>query len=116
MAASAKSVNTGISAKKVRRIVDLVRGKKVEDALQALQFMPSPAAGQVAKVVRAATANAENEMLSRASDLKIVEIYADEAKSLKRIRALPRGRAARISKRSSHITVVVEEEERQLGQ
>ena len=111
MAVSATAVNTGISVKKVRPIVNLVRGKRVEEAIRMLQFLPSPAAAQVVKVVKSATANAENEMLSQASDLRIIEIYANEAKRLKRIRALPRGRAGRINKRSSHITVVVEEEE-----
>ena len=86
MAASAKAKNTGISVKKIRPIVDLVRGKKVDEALETLRFLPSPAAVRVAKVVKSASANAENEMLVRASDLRIVVIYADQATSLKRFR------------------------------
>jgi large subunit ribosomal protein L22 len=111
VAVSATTVNTGISVRKVKLIIDLVRGKKVEEALQILQFMPSPVAALVAKVVRSATANAENELLSRVSDLRIVEIHANEGARLKRFRARAKGRAARISRRSSHITVVVDEEE-----
>jgi len=116
MASTATANNTGISVRKIQRIINLVRGKAVEEALQILQFMPSPAANEVAKVLKSASANAENEMLSTLSDLRIVEIYANEAVGLKRIRALPRGRAARIHKRSSHITVVVDEQEATRGQ
>ena len=111
MAVSATEKDTGISAKKLKPIVDLVRGKRVEEALQMLDFQPSPAAARVAKVVRSATANAENELLARSSELRIVEIYANEGPRLKRLRARARGRAARIIKRSSHITVVVDEED-----
>ena len=116
MAPSATAKNTGIAAKKVKPIIDLVRGKGVEEALNMLRFLPSPAAAQVAKVVKSASANAENELLVRPSDLRIVAIYANEGTRLKRIRALARGRAARINRRSSHITVVVDEEESARGQ
>ena len=116
MASTATANNTGISVKKVKPVVDLVRGKMVEEALHILQFMSSPAANEVARVIKSASSNAENEMLSTVSDLKIVEIYANEATGLKRIRALPRGRAARTHKRSSHITVVVDEQEAALGE
>ena len=109
MAVSATANNTGVSVKKAKLIVDLVRGRKVEEALRILQFLPSPVAGQVAKVVKSAAANAENEQLSRSSELRIMEIYVNESTSLKRFRARARGRAARITKRSSHITVVVDE-------
>ena len=111
MPVSAKSTNTGISVKKLKPIVDLVRGKPVEDALQLLQFLPSPAAARVAKVVKSAAANAENELLARTSDLRIVEIFANEGPRTKRFRARARGRVARIIRRNSHITVVVDEQE-----
>ena len=111
MAIRATTTNTGISAKKLKPIVDLVRGKGVEEALEMLQFLPSPAAARVAKLVRAASANAENELLARPEDLRIVEIYANEGPRLKRFRARARGRASRIIKRNSHITVVIDEEE-----
>ncbi len=111
MAVSATAKNTGVSVKKLLPIVDLVRGMNVEEALAMLRFMPSPAAAHVAKAVRSATANAENELLARSEDLRIVEIYANEAPRTKRVRARARGRMARIIRRSSHITVVVDDEE-----
>ncbi len=111
MSVRATTKNTGISAKKLKPIVDLVRGRKVDDALTTLRFLPSPAAARVSKVVKSAAANAENELLARTSELRIVEIYANEGPRLKRFRARARGRVGRINRRSSHITVVVDEEE-----
>jgi large subunit ribosomal protein L22 len=111
MAISATAKNTGVSVKKLLPIVDLVRGKNVEEALDTLAFLPSPAAAHVARVVKSAAANAENEIFSRPSDLTITEIYANEGPRLKRFRARARGRANRIIKRNSHITVVVDEGE-----
>ena len=113
MAVKALSKNTGLSVKKLKPIIDLIRGMPVSDALNALQFMPSPAAARVAKVVKSAAANAENEIFASPQNLKIVEIYANEGPSIKRFRARARGRAARIIRRSSHITVVVDEKEGQ---
>ena len=114
MPIKASATNTGISVKKLMPIIDLVRGSKVEDALTTLQFLPSPAAAQVAKVVKSAAANAENELYLNASNLKVVEIYANEGPQLKRFRARARGRASRIIKRNSHIIVVVDEIEEEL--
>ena len=111
MPVRAVSTNTGISVKKVKPIIDLVRGKKVDDALQVLRFLTSPVAARVAKVVKSAASNAENELLARSSDLTIVEIFANEGPRLKRFRARARGRVAKIIRRNSHITVVVDEEE-----
>ncbi len=111
MPATASAKNTGISVKKLKPIVDLVRGKRLDEAMEILQFLPSPAAAQVAKVVKSAGANAENELLANTSDLRVVEIYADEGPRLKRFRARARGRGARIVRRNSRITVVVDEEE-----
>ena len=116
MAISATATNTGISAKKAKPVLDLVRGMNVDDALEVLRFLPSPVAAQVAKVLKSATANAENELLARTSDLRIVETYADEAPRLKRFRARARGRMVRIIRSSSHITVVVDEKETGLGE
>ena len=103
--------DTGISARKIRPIIDLVRGKKVEEALTILQFVPTPHARVVAKVIKSAAANAENNYQLAVSDLKISSIYADEGRTLKRYRARSRGMASPILKRSSHITVVVTEQE-----
>ncbi|MCH8205475.1 MAG: 50S ribosomal protein L22 [Chloroflexi bacterium] len=111
MAVKATAKNTGVSVRKMKLIVDLVRGRRVEKALETLQFLPSPAAEQVARVLKSAAANAENELLARTSDLRIVEIYANEAPRTKRFRARARGRAAKVIRRNSHITVVVDEEE-----
>ena len=111
MVVSATAKNTGVSVKKLLPIVDLVRGKNVADALDILSFLPSPAAAHVARVVKSAASNAENEIFVQPSDLTITQIYANEGPRLKRFRARARGRADRIIKRNSHITVVVDENE-----
>ena len=103
--------DTGVSPRKVRLLVDMVRGKKVDEALNLLRFTPSPNAQVVAKVVKSAAANAENVFQVPTSDLKIVRIFADEAPTLKRFYPRSRGRVSPILKRSSHITVVVAEQE-----
>ncbi len=111
MEAIAVAKDTGISPRKVRLLVDMVRGKKVDEALILLRFTPSPTARVVAKVIKSAAANAENDLLMSPADLQITKIFADEARTLKRFRARSRGRASPILKRSSHITVVVAEQE-----
>ena len=103
--------DTGISPRKVRPIVDMVRGKKVDEALSILKFTPTPTARVVAKVVKSAAANAENNFQMSPADLKIVKIFADDARTLKRYRPRARGRVSPILKRSSHITVIVAEQE-----
>lgn len=111
MAARAVAKNTGVSPRKVRLVIDMVRGQKVEKALNMLNFTPSPTAKIVARVIKSAAANAENVFQMSPSDLKIVTIFADEAPTLKRFRARSRGRVSPILKRSSHITVIVDEQE-----
>ena len=91
--------------------MDLIRGKRVEDALNSLTLLPSPWAKTIYKVVASAAANAENNMLMNRDNLRIVHISADNAKSLKRFRPRARGRIGPIIKRSSHLMVVVDEEE-----
>ncbi len=103
--------NTGLSAQKLRPLVNMVRGKKVDEALTILRFVPTPKARVVAKVVKSAAANAETNFQMVPSDLKIVSIFADEARPLKRYRPRARGRTSPIRKSSSHITVVVAGEE-----
>ena len=110
MEVRAVAKDTGISPRKVRLLVDMVRGKKVDEALILLKFAPTPTARVVAKVVKSAAANAENNFQMSPSELKIINIFADEAKTLKRYRPRARGRASPILKRSSHITVIVDEE------
>ena len=111
MQVKARVKDTGVSARKVRPLADLVRGKSVSEALVVLQFMPSPLSRVVAKVVKSAVANAENNFQMTPSDLRVVSIFVDEAPTMKRFRPAARGRAKRILKRSSHITVIVAEQE-----
>ncbi len=108
--ALAKSVGT--SQKRLKPIMDLIRGQRVEDALNSLSLLPSPWAKTIYKVVASAASNAENNMLMNRDNLRIIHISADNAKSLKRFRPRARGRIGRIVKRSSHIMVVVDEEDR----
>lgn len=110
MEVRAVAKDTGISPRKVRPLVDMVRGKRVDEALTLLQFTPTPTARVVAKVVKSAASNAENNFQMEPTDLRIVDIFTGEARTLKRFRARARGRATPILKRSSHITVVVSEE------
>ncbi len=103
--------NTGVPARKMRLLVDMVRGKKVDEALTILRFAPSPNARIVAKVIKSAAADAESNFQTLSSDLNIVGIFADEAPTMKRFRAGARRRVKPILKRSSHITVIVGEQE-----
>jgi large subunit ribosomal protein L22 len=100
-----------IGPRKARRIIDLVRGMKASEALDVLRFTPQAASEDVYKVVASAVANAEhNEHLDRDA-LWISEAYVDEGPTLKRFRPRAQGRAYRVRKRTSHITVVVEARE-----
>ena len=111
MEVRAVAKNTGLPARKVRPLVNMVRGKKVEEALNLLKFTPTPKAKVVAKLVQSAAANAENNFQMDPADLKIVGIFADEAPGMRRHRPRSRGRVSPIRKRSSHITVIVAEQE-----
>ena len=103
--------DTGISARKVRPLIDMVRGKTVDEALTLLRFASSPNARLVAKTVKSAAASAENNYQLTPSDLKIISIYANEAPRMKRFHPRARGRISPIRKDSSHITVIVADEE-----
>jgi len=105
------SKNTGMPASKMRPLVDMVRGKKVEEALNILKYTPTPKAKLIAKVVKSAAANAENNFQMDPANLMVVKIYADEARGLRRFKARSRGRASPIKKNSSHLTVIVAEQE-----
>lgn len=94
----------------MRLVLDTIRGKKVDEALAILSFLPTPAGRVVAKVVRSAVANAENNYQMLPSQLRIVRTYADEGRSMRRFRASARGRVSPFRRRFSHVTVVVEEE------
>jgi large subunit ribosomal protein L22 len=106
--ATAKEVR--VSPRKVRLLLSLIKGKRVDEALATLRFSPSPTAKVVAKVVKSAAANAENNFQMSPANIRVVKAYVDEGRSLKRMRPKGRGRVNPILKRSSHITVVVEEE------
>ena len=108
--AVAKDVH--ISPQKVRLVIDQVRGKRVNEALAILRFLPQGAADEVARVVRSASANAEHNNDMDPEDLVIALAYADEGMKLKRFTARSRGRPGPILKRFSHITIVVEERPR----
>ena len=111
MEVKAQFKNTGVSARKIRLYVDLVRGKKVDEALTILKYQTSPSAQIVAKAVKSAAANAENNNSLERETLRIIEIYADDAPMLKRYQPRARGSADQILKRSSHITVAVADQE-----
>jgi large subunit ribosomal protein L22 len=104
--ATAKHVR--VTPMKARRVIDLVRGKSVEDALAILKFAPQAASEPVYKVVASAAANAENNLGADPRTLVITTAYADEGATLKRFQPRAQGRAFRIRKRTSHITVIVE--------
>jgi large subunit ribosomal protein L22 len=93
---------------KCRRVVDMVRGLDVQEALDILRFTPQAASEQVGKVLASAVANAENNKQLDARDLFVSQAYVDEGPTLKRFRPRAQGRAYRIRKRTSHITIVVE--------
>jgi len=99
-----------MSPQKVRRVVDLVRGMPVGQALDTLRFAPQAASEPVYKVIESAVANAENAESLKASDLFVSQIFVDEGQTLRRIRPRAKGSASRILKRASHITAVVEPE------
>ncbi len=112
MEAMAKARFVRVTPQKARRVVDLIRGRGVTDALAVLQYAPQAASEPVYKVVASAVANArvKADEASAAFDereLVVAEAYVDEGPTLKRFRPRAQGRAYRIRKRTSHITVVV---------
>jgi large subunit ribosomal protein L22 len=115
MEAKAQARFQRVTPMKARRIVDVVRGKGAEEAVDTLRFAPQAAAETVRKVVESAVANArviadrDGERFDAAS-LRTVEAYVDEGPTMKRFRPRAQGRAARILKRTSHITVVVSDD------
>jgi len=102
-----------VTPRKARFVVDAVRGKHVQDALDILGFTPNSAAKAVEKVIRSAMANAENNLHISGDGMRIARAFVDEGPTLKRIQPRAMGRAYRILKRTSHISVVLEETETQ---
>lgn len=112
MEAVAKLKNCPMSARKMRLVADLVRGKKVEDAVNILRYTNKEAAGWLEKLLLSAVANWENKSQGAQdideANLFIKQLTVDDAGHLKRIRSAPQGRAHRIRKHSNHVTVVIE--------
>ncbi|MCX6078046.1 MAG: 50S ribosomal protein L22 [Chloroflexi bacterium] len=100
-----------VSAQKVRLVVDLVRGKNANEALEALRFVPSHAAVPVLKLLKSAVANAEENFGVSRDDLFIATIFADEAPTRKWRRFGARGRFKPVLRRSSHVTIILRERE-----
>jgi len=100
-----------VSPRKARLVVDLIRGKSAGEAANILRFTPKGAAEVVAKVLDSAVANAEHNLKVKPETLYVSAAFVDEGPTLKRIRPRAMGRAFKIRKRTSHITVVVKQRE-----
>jgi len=107
MEVSASAKRLRISAQKVRLVADQIRGKPVAEALDLLSFSTQKASVLMRKTVESVVANAENNEGADIDELKISEVYVNEGMTMKRIRPRAKGRADRIFKRSSHITVTL---------
>ena len=103
--ATAKQTNIKMPARKLRRVINEIRGKVASEALQMRKFMPFFAARVVEKNLTAAVANAQEKFDGRADNLKVSEIYADESVTYKRARPRAQGRMYKRFKRTSHLTV-----------
>ena len=97
-----------ISPYKVRILLDIVRGKKYNEALAIVENTPKAASEVVAKLLKSAAANAENNLNMSKNDLYVAECFADQGPILKRVMPRAQGRAFRIDKRTSHITVILD--------
>ncbi len=107
MEARAQARYVRVTPMKARRVVDLIRGMNADAAQAMLRFAPQAASEPVGKVLASAVANAANNHAMDIKELRISEAFVDEGPTMKRIRPRAQGRAYRIRKRSSHITVVV---------
>ena len=99
-----------ISSRKVKIVADLIRGKKVDEALAIIKFTPKASSEILEKLLKSAIANAENNHGMNRGNLIVSEIYANQGPTLKRIRPAAKGSAVRIRKRTSHVTIVIKEE------
>ena len=98
-----------ISARKVKIVIDLIRGKSVDEALATVKFTPKAASEIIEKLLKSAIANAENNHNMAHDKLYVAEVFANQGPTLKRIRPAAKGSAVRIRKRTSHITIVLRE-------
>lgn len=110
MEAKAVARHIRISPQKARLVADLIRGKNVETAINTLRFMPKKGARILRKVVESAVANASQNKAIDVDTLYVKKIHIDGGPMLKRIRPRPMGRATKILKRSSHITIILDEQ------
>lgn len=107
MQVSARLSFIRVTPRKARLVADQIRGQAVDRALEILSFSPKKAAGIIKKVLESAIANAEHNEGADIDELKVEKIFVDDGPTHRRFRARAKGRAARIMKRTSHITVVV---------
>ena len=98
-----------ISSRKVKIVIDLIRGKSVAEAEAILRFTPKAASEPVLKLLKSAVANAENNSNLPADGLYVAEVYAHQGPTLKRYRPRAQGRATHIRKRTSHITIILDQ-------
>ncbi len=98
-----------ISSRKVKVVIDLIRGKNVEEAEAILMYTPKAASEPTLKLLRSAIANAENNLDMSRDTLYVAEVYANQGPTLRRYRPRSRGSATRIRKRTSHITIILDE-------
>ena len=111
MEARAQAKYVRIAPRKVRAVLDLIRGKEVDDALNILRFTPKASSTVLEKLLLSAAANAENNKDMNRDALYISECYADQGPTIKRYRPRAMGRAASIQKKTSHITIILQEKE-----
>ena len=109
MEAKASLRHARISPRKVQIVIDLIRGKQVDDALAILMYTPKSAAPVVEKLLNSAIANAENNLEMSRENLYVAEVYANQGPTLKRYWARSHGRADLIKKHTSHITIVLDQ-------
>ena len=107
MESSAKLTFARLSPRKTRRVVDLVRGKGIQDALNTLKFLPNPSAQLIIKLLKSAVSNAEQKGLSDVDRLFVKTIFVDGGAVLKRFVPRAMGRASKIRKPTSHISVIL---------
>lgn len=98
-----------ISSRKVKIVIDLIRGKSVKEAAAILEYTPKAATEPVLKLLNSAIANAENNLDMNRDDLYVAEVYANQGPTLQRYRPRARGSASRIRKRTSHITIILDQ-------
>ena len=109
--ATAKATYIRIAPRKVQIVLDLIRNQPADKAMAILKYTPKAACEPLMKLLKSAIANAENNNNMDANKLYVAEIFANQGATMKRIRAATQGRANRIRKRTSHITVVLKERE-----